>query len=75
MPRTKLDKQPSKLYILLNGAAAGKTRYELGEILGRCPQTVKTKMRNPETLTVAELTKLSRHLHIPLEDLRQAITY
>ena len=75
MHRTKLDKQPSKLYILLNGAAAGKTRYELGEILGRCPQTVKERMRNPETLTVAELTKLSRHLHIPLEDLRQAITY
>jgi hypothetical protein len=76
MPRTKLDKRPSPLFILINGATAGMTRCEVGQILGmKSSQTVKERMRNPETLTVAELLKLSRNLHIPIEDLRQAITY
>ena len=75
MPRTKLDKAPDKLYILLNGAAAEKTRYEIGEIIGRCPATVKSKMRNPKSFTLEEILKLGRSLHIPIEELRQAITY
>lgn len=75
MPRTVFDKKRDKLFILLNGSAAGKSRDELGAIIGKGAQTAGTRLNSPDTLTVGELKKLCRSLHIPLEDLRQAITY
>lgn len=75
MPRTRFDRQPGKLFILLNGAAAGKTRDELGEIIGKGAQTTGWRLKNPDTLTVGELRALGKKLHIPIEDLRNAITY
>ena len=75
MTRTKLDKAPDKLYILLNGAAATKTKQELAQMLGMSETTVRSRLRRPETMTLNELYRLCHLLHIPLEDLRQAITY
>ena len=75
MARTILDKRPSKLFILLNGAAAGKSADELANILNKSPGTTRKRMRQPEDLTLAELKRLGRGLHISIDDLRQAITY
>lgn len=76
MPRTILDKpKHSKLYILLNGATASLTREELGVIIGCCAQTARERMRRPEDLPIKDLYKICRNLHIPLDELRQAITY
>ena len=75
MSRANLDKQPSPLFILINGAAATKTKQELAQMLGMCEATVRSRLRRPETMTLNELYRLCRLLHIPLEDLRQAITY
>ena len=75
MPRTKLDRRPSKLFILLNGAAKGKTNAELGVIIGKKAQTTGYRLADPDTLTIGELKRLCRNLHIPIEDLRSAIEY
>lgn len=75
MPRTIFDKKRDKLLVLLNGYAAGKSRDELGTIIGKGAQTAGTRLHDPDTLTVGELKKLARNLHIPVEELRNAITY
>lgn len=75
MPRTKLDRRPSKLFILLNGAAKGKTNAELGAIIGKCGKTAGQRMADPSDFTLEELKRLCRNLHIPIEDLRSAIEY
>lgn len=75
MPRTVFDKKRDKLYVLLNGSTADLSRDELGAIIGRCPRTARERMRRPETLTLEELFKICRKQHIPIEELRQAITY
>ena len=76
MPRTVFDKpKHSKLYVLLNGSAANLSRDEIGAIIGKSAQTARERMRKPETLTVAELYAICRKLNIPLDELRQAITY
>ena len=75
MSRTKLDKQPSPLFILINGAAATKTKQELAQMLGMCEATVRRRLMRPETMTLNELYRLCRLLHIPVDELRRAITY
>lgn len=75
MARTKLDNQPSPLFILINGAAATKTKRELAQMLGVCEVTVKRRLMRPETMTLDELYRLCRLLHIPVDELRRAITY
>lgn len=81
MPRSLLDKNKrnkfAKLVILINGAArfSGKTQNELGAVLGRERRTVGKYLRNPQELSVEDLLKLGRNLDIPIEDLRQTLTY
>jgi len=76
MPKTVFDKPShSKLYILLNGSTAELSRDELGTIIGKSSQTARTRMKRPEDLSVSELYKICRKQHIPIEELRQAITY
>lgn len=73
MPRTKFDKTPSRMFVLLNGSAIGKSREELGAIIGKGAQTASERLKNPDTLTLGELKRLARKLHIPVEDIRAAI--
>ena len=73
MPRNKFDKTPSRMFVLLNGSAIGKSREELGTIIGKGAQTASERLKNPDTLTLGELKRLARKLHIPVEDIRAAI--
>ena len=73
MARTKFDKTPSRMFVLLNGSAIGKSREELGAIIGKGAQTASERLKNPDTLTLGELKRLARKLHIPVEDIRAAI--
>jgi len=76
MPRSIFDKPAhSKLYILLNGATADLSRDELGAIIGRTAATARARMKQPEDLTVKELTKICRSRGVLIEELRQAIQY
>ena len=75
MPRTRYD-TPShrELRVLLSGSAEteGVTLERVGDILGCSPATASRRMKEPGTLTLDELVKLGRGLHIPIEDLRNA---
>ena len=80
MPRvTYLDtKNPTedKIVTLLYGALAreGVQKQELAEALGMKPHTLLRRRKSPLDFTLGELQKACRKLHIPIEDLRAAIT-
>jgi hypothetical protein len=79
MPRTLFDKRPrySKLLDLINGRAKtdGITRVMLAEMIGHTEPTMIARMQHPENFTLDELARIGRGLHIPIEELRQAIQY
>ena len=79
MPSTVFDKKPKyeKLIALIRGTAyaQNKTYEDLAEIIGCHSNTVVRRMKMPETYTLGELAKIGSSLNIPLEELRQAITY
>jgi len=78
MPRTLLSKpKHAKLITTICGYAAlnGKSKPELSEIMGRSQAVIYQRLKNPEDFTLGELLKLCRALNIPLEELRQSITY
>ena len=78
MPRvTYLDtKNPTedKIVTLLYGALEreGVQKQELAEALGMKP--LLRRRKSPLDFTLGELQKACRKLHIPIEDLRAAIT-
>ena len=80
MPRvTYLDtKNPTedKIVTLLYGALEreGVHKQELAEALGMKPHTLLRRRKSPLDFTLGELQKACRKLHIPIEDLRAAIT-
>lgn len=80
MPRvTYLDtKNPTedKIVTLLYGALEreGVQKQELAEALGMKTRTLSRRRKSPLDFTLGELQKACRKLHIPIEDLRAAIT-
>ena len=80
MPRvTYLNtKNPTedKIVTLLYGALEreGVRKQELAEALGMKPHTLLRRRKFPLDFTLGELQKACRTLHIPIDDLRSAIT-
>ena len=80
MPRTNLCRRTvpfEDLGRLLAGAAwARKIGMEaIGATIGKNRNTASARMRDPGSLTLAELTRLGRKLEIPIDELRAAIHY
>lgn len=81
MPRTKLDERrmPKHAAVgkLIIGTAAMMDVGTAGisEILDCCNNTAIHRLRNPGELTLDELVRLGRGLHIPIDELRSAIRY
>lgn len=80
MPRiTYLDtKNPTedKIVTLLYGAmeTEGVQKQDVAAALGMTTATLLRRKKNPLDFTLGELQKACRKLHIPIEDLRAAIT-
>lgn len=80
MPRvTYLNtKNPTedKIVTLLYGALEreGVQKRELAEALDMTAMTLSRRKKSPLDFTLGELQKACRKLHIPIEDLRAAIT-
>lgn len=51
------------------------TPTRLADILGCCYNTASSRLKNPGDLTLNELKKISQRLHIPIEEMRQAIVW
>lgn len=73
MPYIKpLTQQPfARMTRLLRGY--GFTGPTLAQILGCTAPTARDRILHPERLTLEELDKISRHGHIPLDELRDCI--
>lgn len=68
-----LQKQPfSSMGRLLKGY--GMTAAKLAEILQCSQPTARQRLAEPERLTLGDLDRINRAGHIPLEELREAIT-
>lgn len=73
MPRVKLYEVPfERLARLIRGYASTK---ELAEKLKVSYGTANSRIHKPETLTVGELRDISRRLHIPKEEILEALTW
>jgi len=79
MPRTIFDKHGKcdKFLTLIRGTAIthNKTYADIGVIMGCHSNTVVHRMNKPENFTIGEMLKIGRALNIPIEELRQSITY
>ena len=79
MPRVKpLGVSPTeqKIVALLYGAmeSEGVQKQDVAAALGMTTATLLRRKKNPLDFTVRELQKACRALHIPIDDLRSAIT-
>jgi DNA-binding Xre family transcriptional regulator len=79
MPRVKplgVNPTEQKIVALLYGAmeTEGVQKQELAAALGMTPKTLRQRKKDPLDFTVRELQKACRALHIPIDDLRSAIT-
>ncbi len=73
MPFVKPPDIPfAKLGRLLRGY--GLNERELSEVLGCCWRTAQSRLKNPGEFTLAELAKISRQAHIPMGEIRDAIS-
>lgn len=78
MPRVKLaEPKRDRLRELFCGVMAvqEKETADVAAMLGCSQPTALRRLREPKTMTIEELLKLSRGFDIPLEEVRQAITY
>ncbi len=57
---------------LLKGYA---TAAEIGTALGRTDKTARARLGKPEDLTLGELRTLSMRLHIPKDEIMEAIKW
>ena len=72
MPYIKKREVPfAKMQRLLLGY--GLDGPKLGAVLGCTPTTARSRLNNPETLTLAELERISKHGHIPKSEIIEAI--
>lgn len=79
MPRVKpLGANPTeqKIVALLYGAmeTEGVQKQDVAAALGMTTRTLLRRKKNPLDFTLGELQKACRKLHIPIDDLRSAIT-
>ena len=80
MPRVTYlgTKNPTedKIVTLLYGAmeTEGVQKQNVAAALGMTTATLLRRKKNPLDFTLGELQKACRKLHIPIEDLRAAIT-
>lgn len=79
MPRVKpLGANPTeqKIVALLYGAmeTEGVQKQDVAAAMGITTATLLRRKKNPLDFTVRELQKACRALHIPIDDLRSAIT-
>ena len=80
MPRTNLCRRtiPHEHVGLLIAGTAKVRRMSTADIaakMGKCENTVRSRMRNPGEMTLSELTQFGKILGIPIDDLRFAIRY
>lgn len=80
MPRTNLCKREdphAQISRLLIGAIGltPNPAASAAAILSISENTARSRLRHPGDLTVSELIRLSRGLHIPIDELRAAIRY
>ena len=80
MPKTNLCKREiphERVGTMIAGAAVLQdvSYAELGDAIGCCDKTARSRIRHPGELTLSEYTALCRKLHIPIEDARAAIRY
>lgn len=73
MPKVKTQEVPfAKIARLIRGYASVT---DVAECLGVCYATAKARQDKPETLTLGELRDISRRLHIPKQEIMEAITW
>ena len=79
MPRTRFDPKPKRdpLGELIFGVASNqdRTNAELAEKLDVCVNTILSRKKQPDSLTIAEAKKLCKFLGIEAEELRAAIRF
>ena len=80
MPRVKylstVNQTEQKIVTLLYGAmeTEGVQKRDVAAALGMTTATLLRRRKSPLDFTLGELQKACRKLHIPIEDLRAAIT-
>lgn len=79
MPRVKplgVNPTEQKIVALLYGAmeTEGVQKQDVAAAMGMTTATLLRRKKNPLDFTVRELQKACRTLHIPIDDLRSAIT-
>lgn len=79
MPRVKplgVNPTEQKIVSLLYGAmeTEGVQKQDVAAALGMTTATLLRRKKNPLDFTVRELQKACRTLHIPIDNLRAAIT-
>lgn len=80
MPRVKylstVGQTEQKVVELLYGAMEreGLQKRDIAAALGMTTATLLRRKKNPLDFTLGELQKACRTLHIPIDDLRSAIT-
>ena len=71
MPYLKRQRDPIRAllqsYDIIDGT-------KLARVLGVSPKTGRARFDYPQTLTIADLRKISSFGHIPIEEIRAAIT-
>ena len=80
MTRSRYDqktKRYQKLIVLIWGTVSAKdiTIERLATAIGVSDSTIYSRKRNPGDFSIEELCRIGRHLNIPIEELRQCITY
>lgn len=73
MPYTKPKEPPFvRMQRLLRGY--GLNGENLAPILEVTPPTARSRLEQPEMLTLRDLDRINRFAHIPMEEIREAIT-
>lgn len=80
MPRTRLDQRNqrfSKIVVLIWGTISAREieMDDFSDAVNISTTTLWRRKNHPEDFTVKELSRIGRHLNIPIEELRQCIIY
>lgn len=77
MPYIKKKEPPfSEMTKLLRGYTNGTGAADVARAIGcKSDATARKRLRQPETLTLGELKRISQNLHIPIEKIREAVSW
>ena len=76
MPYIKKKEPPfTEVRRLIRGYTDGTGTAELQRALGCCETTARKKLREPDKLTLGDLKRISQNLHIPVERIREAVSW